>query len=71
MKDRTNVFSMIVYRIILYIAQEGRISATRPSITFTQISQIIEKEMGGLGGEIYSLFFYAIAKVRLSISFYF
>lgn len=51
--------------------QEGRISATRPSIAFTQISRIIEREMGSLEGGIYSLFFDTIAKVRLSNSFYF
>ncbi|KAL6263629.1 hypothetical protein P5V15_006414 [Pogonomyrmex californicus] len=43
--------------------KEGRISTTRPFLTFMQISQIIEKEMGGLEGGIYSLFFYSVAKI--------
>ncbi|XP_077271845.1 uncharacterized protein LOC143902635 [Temnothorax americanus] len=42
--------------------KEGRISATKPSITFIQISHIIEKEMGGLEGGMYSLFFDTAAK---------
>ncbi|XP_072757656.1 folliculin [Anoplolepis gracilipes] len=48
--------------VIKVAIKEGRISATRPSIAFTQISQIIEKKMGGLESGIYSLFFYTIAK---------
>ncbi|XP_070150656.1 probable dihydroxyacetone kinase isoform X2 [Polyergus mexicanus] len=48
--------------VIKIAIKEGSISATRPSITFAQISRIIEKEMGGLEGGIYSLFFDTIAK---------
>ncbi|XP_029678738.1 folliculin isoform X2 [Formica exsecta] len=48
--------------VIKIAIKEGSISATRPSIAFTQISRIIEKEMGGLEGGIYSLFFDTIAK---------
>jgi len=42
--------------------KEGRILATTPSIAFTQISRIIEKEMDGLEGGIYSVFFDTAAK---------
>ncbi|XP_071557157.1 folliculin isoform X2 [Temnothorax nylanderi] len=42
--------------------KEGRISATKPSITFIQISHIIEKEMGDLDGGMYLLFFDTAAK---------
>lgn len=42
--------------------KEGRISVTRLSITFIQISRIIEREMDGLEGGMYSLFFDAVAK---------
>ncbi|KAL0108763.1 hypothetical protein PUN28_014120 [Cardiocondyla obscurior] len=42
--------------------KEGRILATRPSTTFAQISRVIEKEMVGLQGGIYSLFFDTVAK---------
>lgn len=33
-------------------------------VTFTQISQIIERTVGGAQGGLYSLFFHNIAKVR-------
>ncbi|XP_020290803.1 putative 3,4-dihydroxy-2-butanone kinase [Pseudomyrmex gracilis] len=42
--------------------KEGRISTTRPSATFTQMSRIVEKEVDGLEGGIYSLFFDIVAK---------
>ncbi|XP_046825465.1 triokinase/FMN cyclase-like [Vespa crabro] len=43
--------------------KENKINSTNPFVTFTNISCIIEKEMGGLQGGLYSLFFHAIAKV--------
>ncbi|XP_011703663.1 PREDICTED: putative 3,4-dihydroxy-2-butanone kinase [Wasmannia auropunctata] len=42
--------------------KEGRILATRPFQTFTQISHIIEKETNSSEGGIYSLFFDTAAK---------
>ncbi|XP_043493373.1 putative 3,4-dihydroxy-2-butanone kinase isoform X2 [Polistes fuscatus] len=43
--------------------QENKLNSTNPFVTFTQISYIIEKEMGGLQGGLYSLFFHAVAKI--------
>ncbi|XP_015191490.1 PREDICTED: triokinase/FMN cyclase-like isoform X2 [Polistes dominula] len=37
-------------------------STTNPFLIFTDISCIIEKEMGGVQGGLYSIFFYAVAK---------
>ncbi|KAL2736072.1 triokinase/FMN cyclase-like [Vespula maculifrons] len=41
----------------------NKINGSNPFITFMHISCIIEKEMGGLQGGLYSLFFHAVAKV--------
>ncbi|KAI4498142.1 hypothetical protein M0802_006628 [Mischocyttarus mexicanus] len=43
--------------------KENKLNITNPFVIFTQISCIIEKEMDGLQGGLYSLFFHAIAKV--------
>lgn len=40
-------------------------NSTNPFVTFTHISCIIEKEMGGLQGGLYSLFFNAVANVKV------
>ncbi|KAK2586481.1 hypothetical protein KPH14_010750 [Odynerus spinipes] len=43
--------------------KENKINGTCPFVTFTHISCIVEKLMGGLQGGLYSLFFHAVAKV--------
>ncbi|XP_014611589.1 PREDICTED: triokinase/FMN cyclase-like isoform X1 [Polistes canadensis] len=42
--------------------KESKLNSTNLFVIFTQISCIIEKEMGGLQGGLYSLFFHAVAK---------
>ncbi|CAK9797057.1 Triokinase/FMN cyclase [Anthophora quadrimaculata] len=42
--------------------QENKILGTNLCVTFTQISDIIQRTVGGLQGGLYSLFFYNIAK---------
>ncbi|CAK9803690.1 Triokinase/FMN cyclase [Anthophora plagiata] len=42
--------------------QENKILGTNLCVTFTQISDIIQRTVGGLQGGLYSLFFYSIAK---------
>ena len=47
---------------IQHAIQENKILGTNVCVTFTQISQIIERTVGGVQGGLYSLFFHNIAK---------
>lgn len=49
---------------IVLAIEEDRILATRPSVAFSQLSEIIESEAGdSVEGRIYSLFFDSVAKI--------